>query len=271
MDYMLGNLGLNAKLKATVEHPISIEAADFNKNGSVDAIIGFWLKDKDGKLNNFPLPQREMLIATIPSVRKFYNSFDEYANADMNTFITKLNSKLLFSAKAQELRSVYIENSGGGKFIMHALPMEVQLAPQFGITVGDFNNDENLDVLMVGNSYSSDVSTGQYDASYGVCLMGDGHGGFTAVKHTGFFADGDSKSMAELYDINNNPVFLVARNNDSLLAIKQIKKASPKLNLEPSATPVGSSKIKLSNGKYRKVEYYYGAGYLSQSSKKAIH
>ena len=86
----------------------------------------------------------------------------------MNTFIAKLNAKPLFSAKAQELRSVYIENLGGGKFSMHALPVEAQLAPQFGITVGDFNNDENLDVLMAGNSYSSDVGTGQYDASYGL-------------------------------------------------------------------------------------------------------
>ena len=268
-DYMLGNLGLNAKLKATVDHPMNIEAADFNKNGSVDAIIGFWLKDKDGTLNKFPLPQREMLVATIPSARKIYNSFNDYANADMNTFIAKLNAPALFTANAQELRSVYIQNSGGNKFNMHALPMEAQLAPQFGMSVGDFNNDENLDVLLVGNSYSSDVSTGQYDASYGLCLTGDGNGHFTAVKHTGFFVDGDSKGMALLYDNKNNPVFLSARNNDSLLAFKQVKNTAPKLALIPSATLYGSSKIKLSNGQYRKVEYYYGSGYISQSSKKA--
>jgi hypothetical protein len=269
-DYMLGNLGLNAKLKATVEHPINIEAADYNKNGSVDAVMGYWLKGKDGKLNNFPVPQREILITTIPSARKFYNLFDDYANAGMNSFIAKLNVKPLFSAKAHELRSVYLENLGGGKFSMHALPLEVQLAPQFGMTVGDFNGDENLDVLMGGNSYSSDVSTGQYDATYGLCLMGDGQGHFSVVKHTGFFADGDSKGMAQLCDKNNNPIFLVARNNDSLLAFKQVKNIVPKLGIIPSANPYGSSKIKLSNGQYRKVEYYYGSGYLSQSSKKFI-
>jgi hypothetical protein len=269
-DYMLGNLGLNAKLKATVEHPINIEAADYNKNGSVDAVMGYWLKGKDGKLNNFPVPQREILITTIPSARKFYNLFDDYANAGMNSFIAKLNVKPLFSAKAHELRSVYLENLGGGKFSMHALPLEVQLAPQFGMTVGDFNGDENLDVLMGGNSYSSDVSTGQYDATYGLCLMGDGQGHFSVVKHTGFFADGDSKGMAQLCDKNNNPIFLVARNNDSLLAFKQVKNIVPKLGIIPSANPYGSSKIKLSNGQYRKVEYYYCSGYLSQSSKKFI-
>jgi hypothetical protein len=68
---------------------------------------------------------------------------------------------------------------------------------------------------------------------------------------------------------NNNPVFVVARNNDSLLAFKQVKNTASKLGLIPSATPYGSAKIKLSNGQYRKVEYYYGSGYLSQSSKKA--
>ena len=268
-DYILGNLGLNAKLKATIAHPINIEAANFNKNGAVDAIIGFWLKDKDGTLNKFPLPQREMLVATIPSARKIYNSFDDYANADMNTFIAKLNAPALFTANAQELRSVYVQNLGGNKFSMHALPVEAQLAPQFGMTVGDFNGDENLDVLTVGNSYSSDVSTGQYDASYGLCLMGDGQGHFSVVKHTGFFADGDNKGMAQLYDNNNNPVFLVARNNDSLLAFKQIKNRVPKVELVPSTTTYGPAKIKISNGKYRKVEYYYGSGYLSQSSKNA--
>ena len=269
-DYLLGNLGLNAKLKASVEHPIGIEAANVKKNGSVDAIMSIWLKDKAGKLNSFPLPQREILVASIPNIRKTYNLFDDYAKVDMKTFIEKMEVKPQFSAKAQELRSVYLENLGANKFRVQALPMQAQMTPQFGITVGDFNNDEKLDVLMVGNSYSSDVSTGQYDASYGLCLLGDGHGHFKAVNHTGFFADGDSKGMAQVYDKDNNPIFLVVRNNDSLLAFRQVKNVVSKSVSSPSMTTYDATKIKLSNGRYRKVEYYYGAGYLSQSSEKAI-
>ena len=52
----------------------------------------------------------------------------------------------------------------------------------FGISVTDVNEDGNLDILTVGNSYSTEPLTGYYDAGIGTCLLGDGGGDFKSVK-----------------------------------------------------------------------------------------
>src|SRR5690606_36666466 len=43
MDYVVGNLGQNSFFKASTEHPVSVYAKDFDRNGSYDAIISLFL------------------------------------------------------------------------------------------------------------------------------------------------------------------------------------------------------------------------------------
>ena len=269
-DYIAGNLGLNSKYKASVQNPLKVAAADFDNNGSVDAIMGLSLIGKDGKQNIFPAPQREVLVTAMPPVRLIFNTFDDYASTDYNTFISRLKNKSTFSAEAVEMRSVYIENTGEDAFEIHPLPLSAQLAPIFGITIEDYDGDQNLDVLLSGNSYSSDVITGRYDASYGIYLKGDGQGNFIEQNHSGFYVDGDCKGMAQLYNKNQEPVILVARNDNTLLAFKATRPFArkPKSLLPNSA--FGWTELTLTNGKKRKVEFYFGSGYLSQSSTKII-
>jgi hypothetical protein len=54
------------------------------------------------------------------------------------------------------------------------LPLQAQLAPVFGLVCADLDEDGNLDVLLTGNSFSTEVMAGRYDAGYGLCLLGDG-------------------------------------------------------------------------------------------------
>ena len=49
---------------------------------------------------------------------------------------------------------------------------------------GDYNNDGHTDVLITGNSYSTEVSTGAYDAMTGILLAGNGKGNFKYVAQT---------------------------------------------------------------------------------------
>ena len=77
--------------------------------------------------------------------------------------------------------SAYIENLGNGSFKMHPLPIEAQTAPVFGILSNDYNSDGNTDLLLTGNSYSSNIYTGQYDAFTGLFLSGNGKGEFSPV------------------------------------------------------------------------------------------
>ena len=72
----------------------------------------------------------------------------------------------------------YIENLGEGNFSIKPMPINAQFSPVFGTLPGDFDGDGNLDVLMIGNLYATEVSTGRYDACIGLFFQGDSKGIF---------------------------------------------------------------------------------------------
>ena len=79
--------------------------------------------------------------------------------------------------------------------------------------------------MLAGNSYSSSIADGQYDAFMGLFLAGNGKGDFTAVlgRESGFFVDGDAKGMADLTMKDGTSLILVAQNSDSVKVIKPLK------------------------------------------------
>ena len=99
-------------------------------------------------------------------------------------------------------------------------------------------------------------------------MKGNGKGQFAPVdvSRSGFVVDSDAKGMAELRTEKRGPVILVASHNDSLRAYKR---ASPERALY--AVPVLPSDayavLTLADGQKRKQEFYFGSGYLSQSSR----
>jgi len=137
--------------------------------------------------------------------------------------------------------------------------------PIFGMLTGDYNNDGHTDVLITGNSYSTEVSTGAYDAMTGILLAGDGRGNFKSlVNTTGFKADGDSKGMALLHTAVNANIILSANNDGDL------KTYSFSNNNMASATAGKNdvyALIQKNNGKTYRQEFYWGNSYLSNSSR----
>ena len=78
--------------------------------------------------------------------------------------------------------------------------------------------------------------------------------------------DSDAKGMAEVNTVNGSPLILVASHNDSLRAYKR---AAPQkaLYAVPALPSDAYAIITLANGTKRKQEFYFGSGYLSQSSR----
>jgi hypothetical protein len=151
---------------------------------------------------------------------------------------------------------------------MKPLPIEAQFAPVFGIVANDYNNDGLTDVLVSGNSYATEFTAGWYDASIGLYLEGDGKGNFTPVNKSGFFVDGDAKSMASLQSKNGQELIVSACNADSL---KVFTKTNPVSDNLVRLLPMDAwAEITYTTGKKAKAECYYGSGYLSQSSRTLV-
>ncbi|MDQ3292191.1 MAG: RNA-binding protein, partial [Bacteroidota bacterium] len=149
------------------------------------------------------------------------------------------------------------------------LPIQAQFAPVFGMTTADYNQDGALDLLLVGNSYATETTTGYYDASYGTLLAGNGKGKFTAVSPaaSGFKMDGDAKAMVQLQSADNKVLVLVSTNSDSLRVVASYSKPSQQIKMQPNDA---YAELQFKNGKRRRQEIPYGSGYLSQSARALL-
>lgn len=119
--------------------------------------------------------------------------------------------------------------------------------------------------MAVGNSYAPDVVSGRCDAFIGQVMLGDGKGNFTGtdVNHSGFFVDGDAKSIVQLTS-GDNILTIVGQNNDSLRVFARAPSRNVK-QLKVNKNEV-SAMLTLRDGKQQRMETGYGTSYLSQSS-----
>jgi hypothetical protein len=261
IDYVAGNLGLNTQYKVSQQEPMRIVAKDFDRNGSLDPVCTYWVQGK-----NYPIYHRDLLLSQIPSLKNRFKTYEDYARATFDDIFPPEEIKDAYIRDSRFFESAWIENLGDGTFRIHALPVEAQVSPVFGILTGDYNSDGKPDILLSGNSYSSNVYTGQYDASIGLLLTGDGKGGFSAVpgRESGFFANGDAKGMAELSLKNGSSLILVAQNSDSLRVIKANTGPLKTIRLKNDEV---SAELTYKDGTKEYREFCYGSGYLSQSSR----
>ena len=261
IDYAAGNLGLNTQYKVSQKEPMRVIAKDFDRNGSLDPVCTYFVQGK-----SYPFYHRNLLLSQIPSLKNKFKSYGEYAKATFDDIFPATDAADSYVRDCRFSESAWIENIGDGSFRMHSLPIEAQISQVFGILSGDYNSDDNPDILLTGNSYSSNVFTGQYDALIGLLLEGDGKGGFSAVpgRESGFFADGDAKGMAELTLKDGSSLVLVARNSDSLKVIRTLKNPVKTIRIKNDEV---SAELTFKNGTKEHREFYYGSGYLSQSSR----
>ncbi|SDF04838.1 Repeat domain-containing protein [Pricia antarctica] len=210
LDLIAGNLGTNSRFKATVEEPLCIYANDYDKNGSIDPIMCYYI---DGK--NYIAHTRDEIIKQIAPMRARFQTYGDYAKVTFSEAFLPEELSAAHVVHAENFESSYFENLGDGTFAVHALPNLAQLAPVNGIGAIDVNKDGNVDVLLVGNNYSGEATIGNHDAGIGLCMLGDGKGGFAPVSldKSGFFIDGDAKDIKTMLRSDGQTTVLVGINS----------------------------------------------------------
>ena len=86
----------------------------------------------------------------------------------------------------------------------------------------DLNGDGNKDILAVGNLSAVQPDIGRYDSGYGLVLLGNGKGGFSAVepRRSGFLVPGEGRDIGVITSSGGKKVFLVGRNDDTVLLFR---------------------------------------------------
>ncbi|MCX6213455.1 MAG: VCBS repeat-containing protein [Spirosoma sp.] len=256
MDYVAGNSGLNSRLQPSANQPVSVYAADYDKNGTLDPILSFFNGGTE-----YPFHPRDVLTDQIPSFKKKMTTYAAYGNTTLSNLLSTDEQKLALVKRVTYSASAYIENRAGS-FVVHALPIEAQFSPVFGSSITDLNHDGNLDVLLAGNDYSTEVLSGWQDAGLGLCLLGDGRGHFKPLSpaQSGFVVDGDAKALASLLVANGQLWYITTQNNGPVRVFTATSPGTIYQRAAPSIPRHATTMIR------RKQEFSYGSGYLSQSS-----
>ena len=271
IDYVAGNLGLNSNFRATPSEPMLLYAKDLNNDGKLDPMIFCYMKSDDGTRKPFPMHTKDDLASQLISIRKTYPTYKSFGRASVDELWTKQDRENAIALRANYLATSYFENKGNGRFVLKPLPVEAQEAPIYGMVSQDVDSDGNLDLLLVGNDYGMEPGGGRHDALNGLLVKGNGKGDFTSttIAQSGFFVKGDAKALAIIHTAKNEELLLATQNQDSLLVFRkkevQNSDAVKWISLSPQDV---SADIFFNDGRKRRIEFYYGSTFLSQSSRK---
>jgi hypothetical protein len=208
-DILVGNLGLNSKLKASQQKPVWLYHHDFDGNGQADPLIFHYMGDK-----LVPFATRDDLIRQIPGLKRKHNSYAEYAQINKPEDLFSLEElKSARKLPAYEFRSgAYIQQEDSS-FSFVPFPQEAQWSPVFAIVW----DDQSGTVYLAGNSSDFRVDLGK-SANMGILGYRWNQGTWQEVKNL----PGSRSEFRNLRLIRTKTGISVigAQNNGSLIWIK---------------------------------------------------
>ena len=225
-DYLVGNLGENSQLKASLQQPLQLYAGDFNEDGRIDPLICNYIRGA-----SYPIASRDELLDQLGFLRKKFISYASYSDATITDILSKVQLANSLTLSIYSLETSYLENRGNGQFFIHTLPTEAQFSMASGLVTGDFTGDRHQDILLAGNFYPFRVQYGPCDASVGLLLAGDGKGNFRPVKQeeSGLFLSGDIRDLTLLRGKGGIERVITSQNNEKsrVLKVTTLTKRSP--------------------------------------------
>ena len=218
---MLGNLGQNHRFNISEDYPLRLYATDIDQNGVVDPLIsGYWL-DRNGAMKEYPIHYLDELAAQSPFFRKRFTSYQQFSYCTMDSIVDKreISTSDVFSINTDS--HYLLRNDGGGKFSWQVLPRAVQVSPIKALYAVDLENDGKPEIIIVGNDYSFEVSTGYMDANKGAILV-NGSDGLRVLSssQTGLYIPGQVESICSIKD---GKYFLFGINRNKITVFEHLK------------------------------------------------
>ncbi|MGI8496746.1 MAG: VCBS repeat-containing protein [Gemmatimonadaceae bacterium] len=215
-DFIVGNLGLNTRFRATETEPMTMYLKDFDGNGFAEQIVACYNQGR-----SYPLALRDDLIRALPYLKSRYLNYKDYGNQAVTDVFTPAEHKDATRKEAHTLATALAQNNGDGTFTLVPLPLEAQIAPVYGILATDVDGDGKQDLLLAGNFDGVKPEIGRMSASFGLLLQGNGKGKFTPVRaaQSGFVVPGQARDIQRLRT-SKGSLYVVTRNNDRPLLFR---------------------------------------------------
>ncbi len=223
-DFIVGNLGLNSRLKTKPGEPIRLYYYDFDNNGKKDQVLTYYL---DGKELTFA--NKMELEKEIPSLKKRFLYAEDFAKASLTDLFPVEKLRKADTLTADFLSNAVLLNDGHDNFSVQALPWEAQLSSYRDAAVVNANNDSLPDILLTGNYYGPNIQMGRYDADYGTLLINKGKGRFETSTLNGLAIKGEVRHIL--------PIRIGSRPNTGQPANNQPASSQPAASHSASGQP----------------------------------
>jgi len=215
-DFLLGNWGLNSRLKAWPDKPMELFVKDFDNNGTSECILTYYWPDGKSHLFNSKVD----ITSQLPILKKKFLSYKAYAGKSINEVFNPEAVKESMKLQIQTLASSLLKNDEG-KWTLVPLPERAQIAPVFSIVADDFNKDGNPDIFTGGNFFDVKPDLGRLDANAASLFFGNGKGAFEYVSKfkSGLNIQGQVRD-AVIISPGRKKLLILARNNDSVICLQ---------------------------------------------------
>ncbi|WP_224999324.1 VCBS repeat-containing protein [Cesiribacter sp. SM1] len=216
LDLVAGNLGLNSKLKASPDKPVSLLVHDFDGNEKPDPLLYHYVGDRQ-----YLFATRDEVVSQLREVKGKYVKYGDFASADQTSLFEQQLISKAEKQYAYEFRSGIFLNNGDAGFSFEPLPAQAQFSPIQALLLLDFDKDGKLDILSGGNHYEVNIQRGRYDADYGTLMRNAGNGHFTVVPpaQSGVLIEGQVRDIQKIR-LQGQELVLVSRNNAPLQLLK---------------------------------------------------
>ncbi|MDC6404600.1 MULTISPECIES: VCBS repeat-containing protein [Maribacter] len=203
-DLLVGNAGLNFKIKTSVERPLKLYIDDFDENQQPDPIIFY---DFFGKY--VPFASKDKLTEQLPYLKKKFLSYTKFSKIEGIEDLTgKKEEEIMETKQVQELRSMVYLNPGENIKAV-PLPMPAQMS-----SIQDFFISEGGSIYYVGNFKGQTNELGQNIENPGGILQMDSNRNLIHKRSLELPKGSDSRKIAP---ISQNKLLILTNNDRSYI------------------------------------------------------